>query len=71
MINDEEQEKGRVYYAKMRMSEVKTEGEKEKVSMFSTRKLMAKKRSTKLGRKCMRFNFVDMIMQIPLLKYNG
>lgn len=60
VINDEEEERGRVYYTKIRVSEAKAEG--EKLSMFSTRKLMAKKKSTKLGRKCMRFSFVEMIM---------
>lgn len=60
VINDEEEERGRVYYTKIRISEAKAE--EEKVSMFTTRKLLAKKKSTKLGRKCMRFNFVDTIM---------
>lgn len=67
VINDPSEERAKIFYKRIKLDE-----QNVNIKKTTTRKLLEKKKQNSYkNKRCGLFNFVNSIMEIPLLKYNG
>jgi hypothetical protein len=65
IINDEYEERGKIYYKKIRIDDLYG------LEKPSSKRSMVKKRTKPNPKRPEKYNVLDSIFEIPLLKYNG